>query len=173
MYLSVTSRRGAENNFLASGNPGGNGQHQYRRKQRSRSSGDIQSHLFYSNRFLPAGHPRPSLHFLALKALCRVESLNVLLCQSNSCFQVFTHQVFRFLLFLFRHSQRSQHHFIKFFFIIQYSTVSLRFHTVNNAPHRIKQILRIHHRTFQNLLPLEFIGITNQYHNDMFLKIYA
>lgn len=107
------------------------------------------------------------------EALCGVESLDVLLCQANSCFQVFTHQVFRFLLFLFRHCQRGQHHFIKFFFIIQHSTVSLLLHTVNNTPHRIKQILRIHHRTFQNLLPLGFIGITNQYHNDMFLKIYA
>ena len=47
-------------------------------------------------------YKRQSLHFLALKALCGVESLDVLLCQANSCFQVFTHQVFRFLLFLFR-----------------------------------------------------------------------
>ena len=43
--MCIRDRRGAENNLLASGNPGGKGQHQYRRKQRSRSSGDIQSQM--------------------------------------------------------------------------------------------------------------------------------
>ena len=69
VYLPFPVRRRTKHDFLTAGNMCRDSQHQDGREKRSRSAGNIQTDLFYRDRFLPAGDTRCRLHLLPRKTL--------------------------------------------------------------------------------------------------------
>ena len=164
MHLSVLARRGAQDDFLTAGYLCGNGQHQYRAEQGSRTTGDVQSHLLDGNRFLPAGYARLGLYPLAFKPLGSMKGLDILLGQADSCFQVLPYQALRLQHLFLGNGQRVQADFVELCLIIQYGAVSFRLYPVEYDTDRIKQAFHIQARTFQDFRPPGLVRIFYLYH---------
>ena len=130
IHLAFLVRRGAEYDFLASGNLGRHGQHQYGREERSGSSRYIQTYLLNAHRLLPTSDTFHGFHLLAFELLLLVERIDVSLCQEDSYFQFDRHLGFGFLHFFRSYGQRLQLDMVELLCIFQYSLVAIRLHVL-------------------------------------------
>ena len=153
VHLTFAVGRRAEHNLLTTGNLGGGGKHQHRRKEWGSAARDIETHTFYGDTFLPTADTRLCLHFQTFKLLGSMKLMDVLMSQFDGGFQFTTHQLFGFLHLLLADSQRLQSSFVKLQLILFDSLVTAQAHIAQHLSNSLVQLGQVQTWARRNLTP--------------------
>ena len=95
------------------------GQHEHGGEERGCPARDVETHLLYSHSLLPAGDTRTGLYLTALKALGRVELLDILVRQFDGSLQLGRYQTGSLVKLLSRYGQGGELRLVKLLFVLQ------------------------------------------------------